>query len=166
MNSRAAFTTRSRTSSSEPGNQRARRLRVAAAAELPRERVHVHVAGAAERHLHLAVAEVAEEQRHARAGDRARMLDDAVELLRTHVVALERAGAASTIHDEPVRRVHLERAERIAQQAQPPNGHRRVDAPVHLLRIDAAASSWPAIAWQRGDVLLKRKPPVSVRIAV
>ena len=28
-----------------------------------------------------------------------------------------------------------------------------------------AASSWPAIAWQRGDVLLKRKPPVSVRIA-
>ena len=29
-----------------------------------------------------------------------------------------------------------------------------------------AARSWPAIAWQRGDVLLKRKPPVSVRIAV
>ena len=29
-----------------------------------------------------------------------------------------------------------------------------------------AASSWAAIAWQRGVVLLKRKPPVSVRIAV
>ncbi len=33
--------------------------------------------------------------------------------------------------------VHLERRERVAQQVQPPDGHRRVDAPVHLLGIDA-----------------------------
>jgi phosphoesterase RecJ-like protein len=29
-----------------------------------------------------------------------------------------------------------------------------------------AARSWPAMAWQRGVVLLKRKPPVSVTIAL
>ena len=52
------------------------------------------------------------------------------------------------------------------EQAHAPRRRRRVDARVHLLRIDAAREQLAAIAWQRGDVLLKRKPPVSVRIAV
>src|SRR5579885_2378738 len=70
------------------GNERAGRLGVAAAAELPRERVHVDVARAAKRDLDLAVPEIAEEERHARAGDRPRVLDDPVEVLLTYIILL------------------------------------------------------------------------------
>src|SRR5262245_38001829 len=98
-------------------DQRTGRLGVAAAAELAGERVDVHVTRAAERHLHLAITKIAEEQRHARSGDRPRMLDDAVEILLTHVVFLERAGG----HREPRQTmlvVDAEGAEHLGEQAQ------------------------------------------------
>src|SRR3954466_12291599 len=61
-------------------------LGVSAAAELARERVHINCASAPERNLDLTVPEVAEEQRHLRPGDRARVLDDSIEILGTHLV--------------------------------------------------------------------------------
>src|SRR5215813_10036097 len=79
------------------GDEGSRRLRVPATTELPRECVDVHFTGAPKRNLHLAIPEVAEEERHARARDGARVLDDAVEILLAYVVLLERA----RVHREP-----------------------------------------------------------------
>ena len=96
------------------------------AAELSRERVHVDASGAAERDLHLAVAEIAKEDRHARPGDRAGMLDDPVEILLPHVVLVQRAGS----HREPGQPACLARpracgAPRRAGGSVPPGRRRR-----------------------------------------
>src|ERR1041384_1968029 len=63
------------------GDHCARGFRVTAAAEPARKRIHVDLAGAAERDLHLAMTEIAEEDRHLRPCNRARVLDDSVEIL-------------------------------------------------------------------------------------
>src|SRR5687768_13343593 len=68
------------------GHERSRRLCVSTAAEAAGEDVHIDVPDTPERDLDLAVAEVAEEKGEPRADDRARMLDDAVEVLRSHAV--------------------------------------------------------------------------------
>ena len=52
--------------------------------------------------------EVAEEQRHPRPGDRPRMLDDPIEILRLHCILLQRVGLHGEPR-EPVRLVDLQR---------------------------------------------------------
>src|SRR3954470_9960528 len=117
-------------------DQRARRLHVAAAAEAAREAIHVDVAGAAEGDLHLAISEVAEEERHARSGDRARVLDDSIEILGANAVSLERAGAHRQPRDAtPL--VHTEARQHLGQQPYTTCGRGSVDPLVHLLRVDA-----------------------------
>src|SRR5437773_8245409 len=74
-------------------DERPRCFDMTAAAEATRELVHVYVAGAAKGDLHLTVAEVAEEDCHARAGNRSGMLDDSIQVLGSDTVPLERSGA-------------------------------------------------------------------------
>src|SRR5438067_12670902 len=108
---------------------------MATAAETSRELIDVDVAGAPKGDLHLAIAKVPEEDRHPRAGDRSRMLDHAVEVLRADAMALEGARA----HRQPgdaTRLVDTEAPQYLREQTHASGRCRRVDALVHLLGID------------------------------
>ena len=62
-------------------------------------------------------------------------------------------------------RVDLERLQRIPQELQPSERDRGIDAAVHLLRIDAERrGDRRRSRGSAGSVLLKRNPPVSVRM--
>src|SRR5215204_724403 len=98
-----------------PRDERAGSLGVPPSPELPREPVHIHIARTAERDLHLAVAQVAEKQREARAGDGSRVLDNSLEILGADVVAVERVSRNGDPGDAIIA-IDLERAQRISQQ--------------------------------------------------
>ena len=63
------------------------------------------------------MAQIAEEHRHARAGDRASVLDDPVQVFLSHLVRLHRA----RVHREPCETFRLVDAERLQHFGKQPN---------------------------------------------
>ena len=98
-----------------------------AAAELARERIHVDGSGAPERRLHLAMAEVAEENRHSRSLNGARVLDDSVEILLAYAV-LRQSACGHREPRQPERVIDAERRQDFAKQSHASRGGRCVNS--------------------------------------
>ena len=128
-----------------------------AAAEASRELIDVHVARAPKGNLHFAVAKIAKEDRHARAGDRSRMLDDAVEVFRAHTMPLERTRSHRQPRN-PTLLVHAQAPQHFREQTNTPGRRRGVDALIHLLRIDASGEqiTGDRVTPRRGVAVAKR----------
>src|SRR5437764_4755621 len=117
-------------------NQRASRAGMPAPAELLRELVDIDVASAAKRDLHLVVAEVTEEDRQPRTADRAWMLGDSFQIFGPQTILL-RSASSDRDPGYSVFRIDLQGRQRIPQEMQTTNGHRRVEPAIHLFRLDA-----------------------------
>src|SRR5438876_869108 len=109
---------------------------MAPAAELMRQRRDVDLAHRPERYFDAAAADVAEQQRHANAGDRSRKLDDSVEIVRGHLVAAQRVRRYADPR-QPDLRLHDQRLQHLGEQSHPAFGRAGIDRRIDRLGIDA-----------------------------
>src|SRR5882672_730347 len=114
----------------------ARSTMVPAAAELVRQRGDVHLAHRPEGDFDAAVRDMPEEERHANTGNRARELDDAVEIIRRDGVPAQRVGWHAHPR-EPHLRFDDQRLQDLGEQPHAAFGCAGVDRRVDGLRIHA-----------------------------
>ena len=146
------------------------------------KRRHIHVTHRPQRHLDPALRHLPEEHRHPDARDRARKLDDALEIVHRHSVPFHRPGRNG--HPaQPDVRLDDEGLQRFRQEPRPADGGVRVDVEIDRFRVESRlqqlrhdaerprsgiAEAKPAGVRQDGDVeraghLLRERPAIRER---